>query len=425
MDRSPAIAANRGGRADRLARSSERLLRALGDPRLGLGLLVAAALWNAAGAAFPGGAWLLDTPAYLVLLGALLLSGLASVATRAPAVWREWRQPAPLAPSDETLGIEVAAAPERQGSLRAAAVDILRRAGYRVVERGQAGRWSAAGIRHGWVRFAGLGSHLALIVLVVGAALGTAFSTETTFSLLPGEQALLDAPRPGFTDALRLDRFDAAFGTDGRPTRLDTIVTFLRGGEPVSEQLIQVNRPGEFDGYLVHGWTYGPAVRLRVTTLGGTPLLDAPVALDESIDGRPGTATNLPTAGLSLGLLLVDPDANLLEVRAASDAGLVDVARLTPGDSRRVGSVNVRLDGFEAYVTFLSRHDPGMGLLFAGAGALVASIAVALWLPRRRVTLLARPEGMLLLLRGDRLDRPRQELEALATQLRASAEAHG
>jgi hypothetical protein len=425
MDRSPAIAANRGGRADRLARSSERLLRALGDPRLGLGLLVAASLWNAAGAAFPGGGWLLDTPAYLVLLAAVLLSGLASVATRAPAVWREWRQPARLAPSDETLGIEVAAAAERQAVLRTAGVKILRRAGYRVVERGGAGRWSAAGIRHGWVRFAGLGSHLALILLVLGAALGTAFSTETTFSLLPGEQALLDAPRPGFTDALRLDRFDAAFGTDGRPTRLDTSVTFLQGGEPVSEQLIQVNRPGEFDGYLVHGWTYGPAVRLRVTTLGGTPLLDAPVALDETIDARPGATADLPTAGLSLGLLLVDPNANLLEVRAASDAGLVDVARLTPGGSRRVGPVEVRLDGFEAYVTFLSRHDPGMGLLFAGAAALVASVAVALWLPRRRATLLARPEGMLLLLRGDRLDRPRQELESLATQLRATAEVDG
>ncbi len=425
MDRSPAIAANRGGRADRLARSSERLLRALGDPRLGLGLLVAAALWNAAGAAFPGGGWLLDTPAYLVLLGAVLVSGLASVATRAPAVWREWRRPAPLAASDETLGIEVAADPERREQLRAAAVDILRRAGYRVVERGQGGRWSAAGIRRGWVRFAGLGSHLAMIVLVLGAAFGTAFSTETTFSLLPGEQALLDAPRPGFTDALRLDRFDAAFGTDGRPMRLDTIVTFLRGGEPVSEQLIQVNRPGELDGYLVHGWTYGPAVRLRVTTLGGSPLLDAPVALDETIDGRPGATADLPTAGLSLGLLLVDPDANLLEVRAAADAGLVDVARLAPGDSRRVGSVDVRLEGFEAYVTFLSRHDPGMGLLFAGAAALVASVALALWLPRRRATLLARPQGMLLLVRGDHLDRPRQELEALATQLRATAEGDG
>jgi hypothetical protein len=66
-----------------------------------------------------------------------------------------------------------------------------------------------------------------------------------------------------------------------------------------------------------------------------------------------------------------------------------------------------------------------MGLLFAGSAALVASVAIALWLPRRRATLLARPEGVLILLRGDRLDRPRHELEMLATQLRSTATAHG
>jgi hypothetical protein len=418
MDRSPAIAARRGGRAD-------RLLRTVADPRLGLGLLLAAGLENALGAALPDGGWLLDTPAYLVLLGAVLLTGLAGFAVRAPAVWREWRRPAPLAPSDETLSVELPVPAERHASMRSAGITILRRAGYRVVERGHGRRWSAAGVRRGWVRYAGLGSHLALILVVLGAALGTAFSTETTFSLLPGEQALLDAPRAGFTEALRLDRFDAAFGADGRPVRLDTSVTFLREGEAVSEQLIQVNRPGAFDGYLVHGWTYGPAAHLRVTSLGGGPLLDAPVALDDTIDGRPGATAELPTAGLTLGLVLIDPHANLLEVRAASDTGLVDVARLTPGETSRLGPVDVRLDGFEAYVTFLSRHDPGMGLLFAGAAALVGSVAVALWLPRRRVTMLARPEGLRLLLRGDRLDRPQAELEMLAARLASTLEAGG
>jgi hypothetical protein len=291
------------------------------------------------------------------------------------------------------------------------------------MERGQGARWSAAGVRRGWVRFAGLGSHLAFVLLVMGAALGAAFSSETTFSLLPGEQALLDAPRPGFTDAVRLDRFQSAFDADGRPARLDTSVTFLRGGEPVAEQLIQVNRPGEFGGYLVHGWTYGPAARLRVTSLGGQPLLAAPLALDRTIDGRPAALVELPTAGLTLGITLVDATANELAVGVAGGAGLVDAVRLRPGEERRIGSVNVRHDGFEAYITFLSRRDPGMGVLFAGAAALVASIAVALWLPRRRATLVATPAGMRLLLRGDRFDRPAAELAKLHARLASLREA--
>jgi cytochrome c biogenesis protein ResB len=421
MDRSPALAA-RGGLADRLGRSAERLLRTLGDPRLALGLLLAAGLWNAIAAALPDGGWLLDMPAYLVLLGTVLLTGLAGVAVRAPAVWREWRRPALLAASDELPGVELAIAPEDRERFDPAAVEILRRAGYRVVERGRGARWSAAGVRRGWVRFAGLGSHLALVLLVLGAAVGAAFSSETTFSLLPGEQALLDAPRPGFTDALRLDRFQSDFDADGRPARLDTSVTFLRGGEPLSAQLIQVNRPGEFGGYLVHGWTYGPAARLRVTSLAGQPLLAAPVALDGTIDGRPAALVELPIAGLTLGITLVDASANELAIGVAGGAGLVDAVRLRPGEERRMGSLNVRHDGFEAYVTFLSRRDPGMGLLFGGAAALVVSVAVALWLPRRRATLVATPGGMRLLLRGDRFDRPGAELARLQARLARLAE---
>jgi cytochrome c biogenesis protein ResB len=425
MDRSPAMAAGRGGRADRLGRSAERLLRTFGDPRLALGLLLATGLWNAVAAALPDGGWLLDAPAYLVLLGAVLLTGLAGVAVRAPAVWREWRRPASLVASEELPGVELALAPQQRERVKPAAVELLQRAGYRVVERGRGVRWSAAGVRRGWVRFAGLGSHLALVLLVLGAALGAAFSSETTFSLLPGEQALLDAPRPGFTDAVRLERFESAFDAEGRPARLDTSVTFLRGGEPRSQQLIQVNRPGEFGGYLVHGWTYGPAARLRVTSLAGQPLLASAVALDGTIDGRRAAFVELPIAGLTLGITLVDAAANELAVGVAGGAGLVDAVRLRPGEERRIGSLDVRHEGFEAYVTFLSRRDPGVGVLFAGAGALVVSIAIALWLPRRRATLVATPTGMRLLLRGDRFDRPREELAKLHARLATLHEVAG
>ena len=63
-----------------------------------------------------------------------------------------------------------------------------------------------------------------------------------------------------------------------------------------------------------------------------------------------------------------------------------------------------RLDGFEAYVTFLARRDPGMALLFAGAALLSACLAVSFWLPRRRITLRAEDGVLRLLLRGERFD---------------------
>lgn len=402
-------------RLDRANRRADRLLRLAGDPRLGIALLLLTGLANALAAAVPDGAAILRSPLYLGLLGTVLLSGLASVAVRIPAAWREWRLPAGVVerPGDPQ---------QRVASLPALAVadaaPVLRRAGYRtrLTERGDT--WVLHGVRRGYARIAGIGSHLALVLVVLGVALGGALATETSFSLLPREAALIGPARAGFTDAVRLDRFDATFGTDGRPSRLDTQVTFLRDGAPAGSELLQVNRPGSFGGYLVHGWTYGPAVRLRVETLAGRPLLDDGVPLDGTDAGRPSGAADLPGTGLALGLSLVDADANTLGVTVAGASGALDTAVISPGERTRIGPLDVTLVRFDAYVTFLSRNDPGMGLVFGGSALLVTLLAVALWLPRRRLTLRSTDDGARLLLAAERFDDPEPELRRLEALLR-------
>jgi cytochrome c biogenesis protein len=400
---------------DRLARGAERLLRAAGDARTGLVLLLLTGLANAVSAFLPDGPRRLETWPYAILLGALALSAAAAVAVRAPTAWREWRRPTTVQHGAGTLRTAVPPV----DAPRAAAV--LRAAGYRVRSEGAGRRWAVHGVRRGWSRFAGLASHLAVVVVVLGAAIGAAFGSETVFSLLPGDQALLDAPRSGFASAVRLERFEAEFGPDDRPRRLDTTVTFLRDGEPVREAVLRVNEPGELDGYLVHPWTYGPAVRLRVTTLGGSPLLDAAIPLDQERDGVPVGATELPTAGVTLGLAVTDADRNELGVSVVGADGLVDSVRLLPGEEARVGDLAVALAGFDAWVTFLSRRDPGLPILFAGAALLCVALGVGFWLPRRRVTVRPRGAETVLLLRGERFDRPADEAQRLSLLLAGSA----
>jgi cytochrome c biogenesis protein len=401
--------------ADRLARGAERVLRVVGDGRTGLALLVATGAANAVAAVLPDGPRLLATVPYAVLLGALALSGVATVAIRAPAAWREWRRPGTIQPGSGALEANLDDTPPER------ILAVLQAAGYRARMEESRGRWAVHGVRRGWSRFAGVGSHLAVVVIVVGAAVGAAFGSETLFSLLPGDQALLDTPRAGFSSAVRLEELDAAFGADGRPSRLDTRVTFLRDGRAVTERVLRVNEPGDFDGYLVHPWTYGPAVRLRVTTLAGSALLDAAVPLDDVRDGVPVGSASLPTAGVTLGLAITDADANELGVSVVGGDGLVDSARLRPGDEARIGDLRVELTGFDSWVTFLSRRDPGLLILFGGATLLSASLAVAFWLPRRRVTIRPHRGGLRLILRGERFDRPADELARLGARLTGQA----
>lgn len=400
-------AATEAPASDRLARRAERVLRLLGDARLGVTLLLLAGGANIAAALVPGGGAALGEWPYAVLLGSVVVSAAASVAVRAPAAWREWRRPGPVRPGAGAVELSLPAADA------AVLADRLAGAGYRArVDRSRRG-WAVHGVRRGWSRFAGQASHLALVLIVIGAAVGAAFGSELTFSLLPGDQSLLDAPRPGFSAAVRMDRLDAEFGADGRPRRLDVEVTFLERGAAVRAQTLRVNEPGSFAGYLVHAWTYGPAARLRIETLGGTPLLDAPVPLDQESDGRPAGSVELPSVGAVLGLSLVDSTTSSLAVSAVRGSVLLGTERLRPGEAARIGPVQVRLDGFDAWVTFLSRRDPGLGILFAGGALLAASLAVAFWLPRRRITLRPSGDGVVGVLRGERFDRPGDEAARL------------
>jgi len=397
---------------ERLANGAERTLRILGDVRLGLALLLLTGLVNLGAALLPEGPERLDGWPYAILLGALALSAIAALALRVPSTWREWRRPGAVA-GGGALTATVATQPSDTVE------EALRAAGYRtrLAGRPASRRWAVHGVRRGWSRFAGQASHLGLVVVVLGAAIGSAFGSETTFSLLPGDQALLDDPRPGFSSAVRLDAFAADFDAGDRPVRLDTEVTFLRDGVPIESRRLRVNEPGAFDGYLVHPWTYGPAARLRVTSVAGAALLDASVPLDGVQDGIPVGSVELPTAGLTLGLALADASSNLLGASVVGADGLADTARLRPGEEARLGNLVVAFHRFESWVTLMSRRDPGLGVLFAGAGLLCLSLGAAFWLPRRRVTVRPGRDGLTITLRGERFDHPRADLDRLVARL--------
>ena len=403
---------------DRSAAWTERALRRFGDARLAGVLLAVAAVVNLV-AAHPQRSWLLDTPAYLGLLGLVLTSGIAGVAVRLPAAWREWRRPGPLPAGGGIQSRRIALPQPPAAAQRAVAVELLRRRGYRVAEGGQRGGWAVHGVRHGYSRLAGLASHLALVLLVVGAGIGTAFAEETRFGLFPGDQSLLAAPRAGETAAVRFDRLDAAFDPAGAPLRFDTYVTFIRDGRAVRQAVLLVNDPGSFEGYLVHAWTYGPAAELRIEDLGGGTLFDGFIALGGSPSSNRAPFVELPALGVTLGAVLDDAATNRLQVIAARGAEVLGSVVLQPGERLRVGPTWVTLRRFDAYVTFLSRRDPGVAVLFAGSGLLVASLALAFYFPRRRVSVVAAGDSLRVALRAERFDDPGAELQRLTGELAA------
>ena len=409
-------AAGRVGYVEWASRQIERALRLTGGPRLGALLLVVAAVANVAAAIVPSWRGLLDSPAYLLLVGAIALSGIATVGVRSRAAWREWRSPTPLPAGSELVSTYIAVP---DAGLDSELLEhVVRKSGYRLRRHGTGERWQLSGVRHGWSRFAGIASHLSIVVLVVGAALGTAFAEETRFGLFPGEQSFLAEPRPGVTAALRFDALDAAFDDRGRPLRFDTHVTLLDAGTPVGSRIMRVNEPADFAGHLVHAWTYGPAAAVKINDLGGGVLFDGWVALGGEATGSRAPFVELPLLGATIGFRISDAAANELAAVAADASGrLLDATNVRPGQRARLADVTVSLERFGSYVTFMSRSDPGVLVLFAGAALLCASLAAAFYWPRRRIDLTVTAEGVRLRVRRERFDDPGPELERLTKRL--------
>ena len=233
----------------------------------------------------------------------------------------------------------------------------------------------------------GCSSHVALVLTVLGAGSALPSATETTFSLLPGRAGAAGRPAPGFTDAVRLDGLDAAFGPDGRPRASTRAVTFLRDGESAGATVLQVNAAGQ-----LRRLPRSP-LDLRARRCGcGSPRsptgrCTTPRAARRRPATAPGRDRSTCRGRRDAGLALADAGcqyARRLVPRA--DGVPADAALLAPGESARLGDLRVRLDGFTHWVTFLSRRDPGHGRPVRRRDAADRLPGSRFWLPRRRVS---------------------------------------
>ena len=211
--------------ADRFSRGAERLLRALGDARIRLALLLLTGAVNVAAALLLAGPDLLNGWPYAVLLGALALSAVAAVAAvavRTPAAWREWRRPGPVRAIPGAVVRSVPVRPPEEVTA------VLNAAGYRIrLETGR-GRWAVHAVRRGWARFAAQASHLAVVLVVLAAAgLGTLFAgaallcTSLAVAFWLPRRRLTVRPAGGALElVLRGERFDRPTDEAARLQRL-------------------------------------------------------------------------------------------------------------------------------------------------------------------------------------------------------------
>jgi cytochrome c biogenesis protein len=294
--------------------------------------------------------------------------------------------------------------------------------------------------------------HLALLVLLLGVAVGGLFGYKGTVLVVEGDSFVnaagnYDDFMPGhrFRDSalapftLTLEHFAAQYYDSGDKAgtakRFDATLRWSpRPGAPTRSYDLQVNHPlvmGQTKVYLL-GDGYAPEFTVRDDTgkvafqgpvpflpqdsqLSSTGVVKVPGAQPQQLglDAlftpttrllQGGVAVSTFPAALAPAVSVVAYRGNLgLESGVPQSVYRLDTSRMTkadrfvlaPGQTHQIGAgkASVTFDGYRMWTNLQVTYDPGKDLALAAAAAMVLGLLLSLRVRRRRVWVRARPAG--------------------------------
>ncbi len=396
----------------------------------------------------PGAAPVLDelglfevfsAPWFAAIYILLFLSLIGCVLPRVAAHWRSMRAPTPPAPRRLDRLADSRAWSTGDPDVLATAEAALRADRWRVTP----GQGSLAAEK-GFTRETGnLLFHIALLLILVGVALGALFGWKGTVIVRAGNGfantlTQYDSFSPGRLTApdrlppfsFTMTDFTATFERDGsqRGAPRSFAATLAYRSEPESAleaREVSVNSPLRVDGAKVFLVGHGYAPHLRVTDSTGRVVLDdtvvflpqdgnfASTGVVKSPDAEPQLGLQglfTPTAALNEELgphsTFPAPDDPAVFFSAwTGDLGLDDgtpsnvftldtdgleqigLSAVRPGETWELpgGAGTVEFVGFDRWASFTISRDPGKGLALAAAIAAIVGLSLSLFVRRRRI----------------------------------------
>jgi len=165
---------------------------------------------------------------------------------------------------------------------------------------------------------ASLVAHYSMLLVMVGALLGSVAGLSDMIYLVEGETA----PVPGADFAIRLDRAEERYNPDGSVRDWYSYVTVIEDGREVMQYVIEVNRPLQYKGFAFYQSSFG------VMPGATTPPPLSPLRLQVTQNGQPLRMQSVfdpSQAGEELELSFTTPVPNSpkkIEVIVLPEAGL-------------------------------------------------------------------------------------------------------
>lgn len=261
--------------------------------------------------------------------------------------------------------------------------------GFRIVA--EKGRWTRLGVT---------GVHLSIVVLLVGALIGSLFGFDGYVNIAEGER--VDRVRLQNNSAviplgfeILCEDFEVSFYDSGAPKEYRSRLHIMENGRSVMQKDIIVNDPLCYKGINLFQSSYG-SIPPKELTLGFTrrdsgEVFRTKVAVGGRVDlPEPGRQFYLREIRDTFRIRDMDVGETALGVMTLPEGQSVEVAlpmRFPTYDKMRKGEWAIAVEDHEhAYYTGLQvTRDPGVPLVYAGFILLVVGCYVSFFLAHRKI----------------------------------------
>ncbi len=334
---------------------------------------------------------------FRVLVAALTISLIACSVHRVPGVWRTATRPRvdvgpgffEHAPQREAIVVHM---PADEAAERIKTV--LRKRRYRTQAKSDDTIHLYAD-RFRFMAFASVAGHISLVLILLGAIVGSTFGSRNDYFVVPEGSTVLTGTEPGLSLRL-IDFTDSYNATTGAPEDYTSQVVLLHNGQQVAAQTIRVNDPLTYNGATYYQRAFGPAVVLTVKDASGSTVYSEGMPLDGSstdgsersagslfIPGTPDTINVFATTGS--GDTSIRP-GQVQAVLYQGGAGTATASKvLDQGKAQALGGYTVTFDRELKYTVLSINRDPGQLLVWLGALLLFGGFTLVFLLPQRRV----------------------------------------
>lgn len=372
--------------------------------KLGLALLGIIALVAAIGTFFPqmsqepdkarevGQVWqalgfthLYSTVWFRLLLGLLSLNLIVCSMQRFSGIYRRTFKPTP---PEDSARVPRTVRAEIEGpvpALRQAVERVLPAMGYRLTTADKDGMLTFVGIRHRWGNWGSFITHLAFVVLLAGAFLGSTlgfkgFLMAGTGEVVPIQQIQIEKGKVAENFSVRINSAEDRFLPTGERDNWYTDLSILENGKEVARKTLSVNHPFTYQGVTLYQASFANGARFTADIRGQK----MPVVLQEqggTYFQAPGTDLYLVVAGLQGGS---GRSTVMFQVYKGQSSRPVQTGQLTTGQSADIqGQYQLVFEGKTAFTGLQVKKDPGVWVIWLGSGLLLAGLMLSFyWRPR-------------------------------------------